>query len=425
MNEKPKTVQEGLRLLADWFNAGAMDDENEIRDDLRKWADELDHLAKENADLREKLATAEHLNHEAVEGAEAVNRELAEKDAEIERLRKLECEAWGLEYCCNGDGCGCMGQPINPPPWLADAWDERNAANERVEQAEADLAEKDAEIARLEAELACAKRELACAKRGILQRDHKIEDLNIFLAGEENERAQAEGQRDAEHSLRVDTQDKLAKENAEKDAEIARLQRLYNEATRHHVAASEAEQKAEAEVARLRNRIQISNEGPDLHRVNDRAVEERDRALAEVARLKGELAKHADVRRDYDAICELILRTGFCGSEFHLNQAAAVERLMEYRKTHLLEGELKAERMDHGLCKTALESKITLLTSAETALEERNKEVARLKGELKDTARKLSHLHSAIAIANNKTIVRITAQYNSLERKREAGEREA
>jgi hypothetical protein len=39
------------------------------------------------------------------------------------RIAELEAEqakAWGIEFCCNGNECGCMGQPINPPPWWED-----------------------------------------------------------------------------------------------------------------------------------------------------------------------------------------------------------------------------------------------------------------------------------------------------------------
>ncbi len=36
---------------------------------------------------------------------------------EVERLDRLEAEAWGIRFCCNGRDCGCQGQPIDPPAW--------------------------------------------------------------------------------------------------------------------------------------------------------------------------------------------------------------------------------------------------------------------------------------------------------------------
>ena len=36
---------------------------------------------------------------------------------EVERLNRLEAEAWGIRFCCNERDCGCHGEPIDPPAW--------------------------------------------------------------------------------------------------------------------------------------------------------------------------------------------------------------------------------------------------------------------------------------------------------------------
>jgi hypothetical protein len=56
---------------------------------------------------------------------------LSDKDEEIRRLReqvkqlkRMEAEAWGIRFCCNGEDCGCKGLPVDPPSWWRPDFDE-------------------------------------------------------------------------------------------------------------------------------------------------------------------------------------------------------------------------------------------------------------------------------------------------------------
>lgn len=52
MSDKPKTPEEGLRFLADWLDLKFPNDPDEIQQDCRRWADEIEQLRAEVGPLR-------------------------------------------------------------------------------------------------------------------------------------------------------------------------------------------------------------------------------------------------------------------------------------------------------------------------------------------------------------------------------------
>jgi hypothetical protein len=66
-------------------------------------------------DLIEKLRDHNRsFNCVSEEGEECWQCEAAD---EVERLNRLEAEAWGIRFCCNERDCGCQGRPVDPPAW--------------------------------------------------------------------------------------------------------------------------------------------------------------------------------------------------------------------------------------------------------------------------------------------------------------------
>lgn len=53
-DEQPKKLQDGLKLLADWFDAVYQDQgkNDSVQQDLRKWASEIDTIYHENKQLK-------------------------------------------------------------------------------------------------------------------------------------------------------------------------------------------------------------------------------------------------------------------------------------------------------------------------------------------------------------------------------------
>jgi len=102
-----------------WRNTGELKEANaKLQAEVERIAEEKAHLAEYNSDLIQSL------------------------QAEVERLTKLRMEDSGLEYCCSGQDCGCMGQPINPPPWWEMQNDEAIRLQAQVERLGLELQER-------------------------------------------------------------------------------------------------------------------------------------------------------------------------------------------------------------------------------------------------------------------------------------------
>ena len=67
----------------------------------------------------------------------AMTKRAEEAEKERDELKIEQGKAWGIEFCCSGHECGCMGQPVNPPPW----WIEQTEEIDRLKKERDELRE--------------------------------------------------------------------------------------------------------------------------------------------------------------------------------------------------------------------------------------------------------------------------------------------